>query len=172
MSRSRLHQGHGDPPSKRAPVVVGVVPQQSADLVRRAASLARDMGAGLLCVWVDGSRALVGQDDDGTLLTTPVDPDQDDDSAVLAEDRLLRHLEDVLAESSVSWRFVYTVGEVARGLSGVADQNDAALIVVGTRRPGLAGWMNQLVGGSVAGRLAHTQHRPVTVIPPATRDSA
>lgn len=64
---------------------------------------------------------------------------------------------------------VYTVGETARALAAVAAQHDARLVAVGPRRPGLVGWMDEAVGGSVAGRLAHTQHRPVLIVPPALR---
>ena len=45
------------------------------------------------------------------------------------------------------------------------------MIVVGSRRAGLGGWMNHLVGGSTAGRLAHTQPIPVTIVPQTPKES-
>jgi nucleotide-binding universal stress UspA family protein len=127
------------------------------------------MGVGLICVWVDASHVYVDVEPDGTLDATPLDPDQDDQGAIGAEEDLERRLEKELADVEVPWLFVFTVGETVRALAAVADEHDARLIAVGPRQPGLAGWMNQLVGGSVAGRLAHTQHRPVLIIPPAPR---
>lgn len=50
-------------------------------------------------------------------------------------------------------------------LALVADEHDARTTVVGTHRPGLVHWMSQVVASSVAGRLAHTQRRPVLLVP-------
>ena len=69
------------------------------------------------------------------------------------------------------WRFVYTVGEASQALARVGREADAAMIVVGSRRPGLGGWMNHLIGGSTAGHLAHTQPLPVTIVPQRPRSS-
>ena len=64
-----------------------------------------------------------------------------------------------LGPTGLPWRFVYTTGEAARGLSLVADEHDARMIVVGTHRPGLMHWMNQLVSGSVAGAVRFSRRR-------------
>jgi nucleotide-binding universal stress UspA family protein len=141
-------------------------------VVHEAAALATALGCGLVCAWVDGSRVVIGEQPDGTITTTPLDPDQDDDDRRLrAEKEMSRHLKLVLAQTDVPWLFVYTVGEAAHGLAAIAEQHDARLIAVGARRHGLAGWMTQLIGGSVAGRLVHTQTRPVVVFPPGPRGS-
>ena len=50
-------------------------------------------------------------------------------------------------------------------LARVARESGATLIVIGSRRPGIGGWMNHLIGGSTAGHLAHTQPLPVTIVP-------
>lgn len=162
MTRARDRQPGG-------PVVVGVVPRQQPTVVREGAALAHDLAVGLVCVWVDGSRVYLGEAPDGTVFTTPLDPDQDDDRREAAEQEMRAQLEESLAGAEVPWTFVYTVGEVAHGLAGAAREYDARLIVVGARSAGLGGWMSQLIGGSVAGRLAHTQHRPVVVVPPGRR---
>jgi len=54
----------------------------------------------------------------------------------------------------------------------VGREEGAAMIVIGSRRPGLGGWMNHLIGGSTAGHLAHTQPLPVTIVPQAPEEVA
>ncbi len=148
-------------------MVVGVIPGQSAAVVQEAARLARAMSAGLVCVWSDAARTFVARDPDGTLVTTPLDPDHVDDreDEVAAEVELAAEVERVLEGSDVPWRFVYTVGEASRELARLGQESGAAMIVIGSRRPGLGGWMNHLIGGSTAGHLAHTQPLPVTIVP-------
>jgi nucleotide-binding universal stress UspA family protein len=169
MSRSQPHHWHGGAAPHGRPVVVGVAPGQRSQVVREAGALARSMGVGLICVWSDASHVYVGQEPDGTVDATPLDPDQDDAGVVTAEAELEHRLERDLADVDVPWLFVYTVGEIVRALDTMAVEHDARLIAVGPRQPGFAGWMNQVIGGSIAGRLAHTQHRPVLIVPPAPR---
>lgn len=168
MNRSLPHHWHGGAVPPGRPVVVGVVPDQQPVVVQEAGALAQSMGVGLICVWADASHVFVGDEPDGAFDATPLDPDQDDDAGTADAD-LERRLERDLADVAVPWLFVYTVGETARALAAVAAQHDARLVAVGPRRPGLVGWMDEAVGGSVAGRLAHTQHRPVLIVPPALR---
>lgn len=87
-----------------------------------------------------------------------------DTEALLMAD-LRRHLDG----REVSWRFVYTAGEAPRGLARVAREYQAPAVVVGSRRPGPGGWMNEMFGGSVAGHLSHTQETPVLVVPLSPR---
>jgi nucleotide-binding universal stress UspA family protein len=47
----------------------------------------------------------------------------------------------------------------------LADQVDARLLVVGTRKRGLGESIREFFTGSVAARLAHRQQRPILVIP-------
>ncbi|GIG21065.1 hypothetical protein Cch01nite_17890 [Cellulomonas chitinilytica] len=164
MSRTRPRPWSGPVPER--PLVVGVQPDQAPTVLEQAAGIALALGTGLVCVWVDPSQVVVTVEPDGTWDTTPVDPDRDDDvDGSPAEATLFTHVRDLLADAGVPWRFEYAVGETARGLHAAAEAHDAALIAVGTRRPGFGGWMTEVVGGSVAGRLAHTQDRPVLVIP-------
>jgi nucleotide-binding universal stress UspA family protein len=167
VTRSAPHPWHGTPVDGAPTVVVGVIPRQSPVVVHHGASVARGLGANLLCVWSDPARTFVGQESDGTLVTTPLDPDHADsgDGDGVAETALAVEVEANLAGREVPWRFVYTVGEASRALTRIAQETGAVLLVVGSRRPGLGGWMNHLVGGSTAGRLAHTQPLPVTVVP-------
>ncbi|GEL99257.1 universal stress protein [Cellulomonas terrae] len=167
MTRSAPHPWHGTPVPGTPTVVVGVLPRQSPTVVLGAAALARAMGASLVCVWADPARTLVAEEPDGTLVTTPLDPDHADrlDGDGVAETAMAEQLAAHLEGSGVTWRFVYTVGEASRALARVARETGAAQIVIGSRRPGVGGWMNHLIGGSTAGRLAHTQPFPVTIVP-------
>ncbi len=149
------------------PVVVGVEPSQPDRVVEEAAGLARSLGTGLVCVWVDPAHLVAEREPDGSLDLVPVDSDRDDEDEEPPDDAIVARLGRCLEASGVPWRFVHTTGEAARGLTAAADEHDARMIVVGTHRPGLAHWMNQLISGSVAGRLAHTQRRPVLLVPAA-----
>lgn len=115
MNRSQPHHWYGGAVPPARPVVVGVVPDQHPVVVQEAGALAQSMGVGLICVWVDASHVLVGDEPDGTFDATPLDPDQDDDAGT-AEADLERRLE-----------------------------------------------------RDLVGCLAHTQHRPVLIVPPALR---
>jgi hypothetical protein len=136
---------------------------QDATVALGAAVLARRLGTGLVCVWVDEAH-VARADRDGDLALTPVDPDRDEEPDGLASEAdLLRQLTGLLHD--LPWRLVYVAGETTRGLATVAAEYDAPFIAVGTRRPGLGGWMHEVVGGAVGGRLAHTQPRPVLLLP-------
>lgn len=152
-------------------IVVGVDPDQRPSIVREAAALAATMSAGLVCAWVDSTQVIYGATLDGTRLITPLDPDQAASSSEGVREQVQQHLADILADSSVPWRLETAVGDIASGLTEVAQAWDADLIAVGGRRPGFSGWMNELIGGSIAGHLVHTQARPVVVIPGTAQDS-
>lgn len=172
MARSAPHPWHGTPLTGARAVVVGVIPEQSARVVHGAAELAQALGTNLVCVWSDTSRTLVATDNDGSLETTPLDPDHvDSGDSVAAEWDLATEVGDRLSGYKGPWRFVYTVGEATHALARVAHEHDAWMIAVGSRRAGLGGWMNHLVGGSTAGRLAHTQPVPVTIVPQNPKES-
>ena len=129
--------------------------------------MATTMGAGLVCAWVDSTQVIYGASLDGTRLITPLDPDQSADTSHALNERVHRFVAEHLADRQVPWRLESTVGDIASGLTEIADQWQACLIAVGGRRPGFTGWMNELIGGSIGGHLVHTQSRPVLVIPGA-----
>ncbi len=163
MARSFPHPWSAPAPAN--PVLVGIEPSQSPRVVDEAAALARALGTGLVCVWVDSAHLVAEREADGSVDLVTVDSDHDDTDDETPDEAVAARLAERLAPTGVPWRFVYATGEAARGLALVADEHDARMIVVGTHRPGLAHWMNQLVSGSVAGRLAHTQRRPVLLVP-------
>ncbi|MBE7699891.1 universal stress protein [Oerskovia sp. Sa1BUA8] len=127
------------------PLLVGVHPGQHPDIVQRAAGFAHALGTTLACVWVD------------------VGPVPDDGSG---ERRLQAELDQALRATGIDWHLTVAAdGDVARRLDETAVSHDAAVVVVGAHRAGADGWRDEALGGSVAGRLSHLQHRPVVVLP-------
>ena len=167
MTITRDHPWVGEP--QENPLVVGIEADQDPRVLDRARELAEQLRTGMLCVWVDPGYVVASAEMAGAG-SIPVGPDQDEADTTEVESALIDHVQRQLEGRQVPWRFVYTAGEVARGLSRVAREYQAPMMVVGSRRPGFAGWMNELIGGSVGGHLAHTQDIPVLVVPlPATR---
>ncbi len=79
--------------------------------------------------------------------------------------RLQEHLEEwcaPLRAAGVPYRAILAEGAPAQALLEVADEHDAALLVVGRRGKG---GFTELLLGSVAHHLSHHSMRPVVVIP-------
>jgi nucleotide-binding universal stress UspA family protein len=148
-------------------VVVGV-DHKHPDLARRAASLVQSLGGSLIelvCVWVDETAV-----SDSRGFTVSVDPDIAVSSDAYGAD-VLAGLNRAMADVGLPWSALRGAGDPAAELGRVADQVEAAMIVVGARRSGLRGWTTNIVGGTVAGRLIHNQPRPVVVLPGAAPTS-
>lgn len=148
-------------------VVVGV-DHKNPDLARRAASLVQSLGGSLIelvCVWVDETAV-----SDSRGFTVSVDPDIAVSSDAYGAD-VLAGLNRAMADVGLPWGARRGAGDPAAELGRVADQVEAAMIVVGARRSGLRGWTTNIVGGTVAGRLIHNQPRPVVVLPGAAPTS-
>lgn len=153
---------HDDGP---APVLVAVVPEQPPAVVRTAASFAHRLGTDLLCAWVDTSRYVLAQMPDGALATLPLDPDLVEAPADGIDPGLETAIAATLDPLPVRWSARSLAGGAAQELAALAEEVDAAMIVVGTREAGWRGSLHELLGGSVAVQLAHRQHRPVMVVP-------
>jgi nucleotide-binding universal stress UspA family protein len=65
----------------------------------------------------------------------------------------------------VHWRLHLATGDPAHVLQALADDCDAAVIVVGTRGCGTRPALHRLVNGSVSSHLVHHAERPVLVVP-------
>ncbi|WP_166846525.1 universal stress protein [Isoptericola sp. BMS4] len=153
------------------PVVVGVVPGQPDLVPLTAASWARAVGApAMRLAYVDTSRYVVEEHADGGVTHAPLDPDAADDSWERILGTMREHLAGVLADAAVPWRLDYLAGRPDRALTHLARAVDAAAIVVGTRAPGSAAHLRELLEGSVAVHLAHHQHRPVITVPTSVVD--
>ncbi|MCP3426402.1 universal stress protein [Rothia sp. AR01] len=147
------------------PVVVGVVPGIPLAVVAEAAGFAEHFRTELICVSVDASRYSDAPGTDEGLAARPIDPDAAGDDAVEFDPRLRAAIASVMECRSVSWSVRALAGGAARRLTRFADDVDASMIVVGTREAGVKGSLREFFNGSVAVQLAHTQRRPVVVIP-------
>lgn len=134
-------------------MVLGVEPGMNAAVLAAAGKLARELHARLVCVYADSGRIMTQKLAAGDLLT----------SAGRVSEELAWEISSVI--TGVEFETYTVAGDPAKVLSAVAEQLDAQMIVVGTRRAGLRNKMTEIIDGSIAVTLAHKQLRPVLVIP-------
>lgn len=151
--------------TQRTHVIVGVVKRQPPAVVAEAAAFARHFNAVLVCATVDSSRYMVDRRPDGSITSLPTNPDNPELRVETFDPKLRAELAATLEDRDVIWDTRPLVGDEAHALAGLAQELNAAMIVVGTRAATFAGTVHEFVNGSVATRLAHLQHRPVVVIP-------
>lgn len=147
----------------RGAVIVGVIPEQSNRVLREAARYASLLKAPLLVVHVDVTRFVTYEDPDGYVHSAPIDINL----AAGAEDfvEVTRAATELLTGRSLSWSVRQLVGDPALAIKNLAEQVDARLLVVGTRKRGFGESIREFFTGAVAARLAHRQPRPILVIP-------
>ena len=144
-------------------VVVGVTPDQPERVLKVAARYAALLGAPLVVVNVDVMRFITYEDPDGSVHSAPIDMDIDTGSDDLAA--VTTRAAKLLEGRDVPWSVQQLVGDPAIGLKRIAEQCDAKMIVVGTRRRGFGESVREFFTGSVAARLTHRQTRPLLVVP-------
>ena len=144
-------------------VVVGLVAGAPARLVQEAARFARLFGVELLVVTVDGGRYLAF--DDPTGMVPQLDVSLAQQAAQAEADQVELECANALQHAGIRWSMRQLAGDPAKAISQVAEEVDANLIVVGTRRPGLGETLREFFNGSVAARLSHRQSRSVLVGP-------
>lgn len=150
-------------PAAHGAVIVGVVPGQSARVLKEAARYAKLFGAPLIVAHVDVTRFVTYEDPDGYVHSAPIDI-----NVVAGESDLTAVKDaasDALADSDLKWSVQQLVGDPALAIKHLAEQIDARLLVVGTRKRGIGESIREFFTGSVAARLTHRQSRPVLVIP-------
>ncbi|MBN8882721.1 MAG: universal stress protein [Salana multivorans] len=152
-------------PSPRTHVVVGVALGRPDAVVVTAATFAERFGAELVCASVDVARYPIDTGPAGTVIATSIDPDLADDAVEVFDPDLRSAIAAALTGRQVPWSTRALAGSPARELARLADDVDAAMIVIGTREPGFRGALHEFFNGSVAAQLAHRQHRPVVVVP-------
>jgi nucleotide-binding universal stress UspA family protein len=147
----------------RGAVIVGVVPEQPTRVLKEAARYARLFGAPLLIAHVDVTRFVTYEDPDGYVHSAPIDLNLTGGEADLAAVKSAATA--VLDGSGITWTVRQLVGDPALAIKHLADDVEARLIVIGTRKRGIGESIREFFTGSVAARLAHRQHRPILVVP-------
>ncbi|MGU3643440.1 universal stress protein [Microbacterium sp. C23T] len=144
-------------------VIAGVIPDQSPRVLKEAARYAKLFQAPLVVVHVDVTRFVTYEDPDGYVHSAPIDIN------IAAGEGELAKVQDaaasVLGESGPEWTVRQLVGDPAMAIKHFADEIDARLLVVGTRKRGFGESVREFFTGSVGARLAHRQHRPILIVP-------
>ncbi|BDV29468.1 universal stress protein [Microbacterium terricola] len=163
MSDEAAENTSQDADAPRGAVIVGTVPGLPSRVVKEAARYAKLLSAPLLVVHVDVTRFVTYEDPDGYVHSAPIDMNiaagESDLALVTAEAAAL------LEGHGVDWTVRQLVGDPALAIKHLAEQTDAKLIVVGTRKRGIGESIREFFTGSVAARLAHRQHRSILVVP-------
>jgi len=150
-------------PKRAGVVIAGVVPGQSPRVLRAAARQAALAGADLVVAHVDTTRFVAFEDPDGYVSPSTVDVAGAQAAAALSD--VQAAADSALADAQGSWTVRQVIGDPALALIHLADELDASLLVVGTRKRGLGESLREFLTGSVAARLTHRQRRPVLVVP-------
>ncbi|KJL45434.1 universal stress protein [Microbacterium trichothecenolyticum] len=144
-------------------VIAGVIPDQSPRVLKEAARYAKLLQSPLVVVHVDVTRFVTYEDPDGYVHSAPIDIN------IAAGEGELAKVQDaaasVLGDSGPDWTVRQLVGDPAMALKHFADEIDARLLVVGTRKRGFGESVREFFTGSVGARLAHRQHRPILIVP-------
>lgn len=156
---------HSEPRARAALIIVAVEPSQSDAVLLEACTLAADLGCELVCAHVDLSRYAVQENQDGSVVSAPFDPDVPALSEEKFDARLAEHIDAVVAAREIRYSLRALAGDPSRALAHLAETLNARLIVVGTHHPGFRRGIKDFFNGSVAVHLAHRQHRPVVVVP-------
>lgn len=166
MADEAFDATHGESadPAAHGAVIVGVIPDQPTRVLAEGARYAKLLGAPLLVVHVDVTRFVTYEDPDGYVHSAPIDINIAAGEGDL--DRVKAAAETFLAgHDDVQWSVRQLVGDPAMAIKHLAEQVDAKLIVIGTRKRGIGESIREFFTGSVAARLAHRQHRSILVVP-------
>jgi len=134
-------------------IVVGVEAGMPSGVLTTAAELAKQLGDRLVCVHALSGRYVTEKIAEGDLL----------ESAEPVSEDLAWELS--LSITGINFESYAVAGDPAKVLAAVAEQQDARMIVVGTRRSGLRQKFAELLDGSIALALAQKQARPLLVVP-------
>lgn len=151
------------PPDLRTgPVIVGVDEVAACRRPLRAAVfLARSLGRPLVLVHVR-RRAMPMVEG---YVPIPEEVGLNDDAEDALEEALSADLQASGELVGVSWELVSTSGDAASELIRLADDRDAACLVVGKRHSGFAEFLHRIATGSVSRAVVATQRFPVMVVP-------
>lgn len=147
----------------RGAVVVGLIPGQNPRVVQEAARFAKLFCTSVVVASVDMPRYATFEDPTG--MTASIAPEVLQAASQADVEAIELEVSEALTGAGVQWALKRLHGEPSRAIGELAEQLDANLIVVGTRRPGLGETLREFFNGSVAARLAHKQPRSVLVVP-------
>jgi nucleotide-binding universal stress UspA family protein len=88
-----------------------------------------------------------------------------DDAENALETALVRELTDSGDLTGVSWELLSTTGEAGAELVRIADERDAACVVVGKKHTGFSDLLHRIASGSVSRAVVARQKFPVLVVP-------
>lgn len=151
------------PPDLRSgPIIVGVDDAVSCGRPLRAAVfLARSAGRPLLLIHV---RRRVMPMVEG-YVPVPEDIGAHDQAEDAIEAQLVHTLSSSGDLTGVSWELVSTTGEAGAELVRLADERDAACVVVGKRHTGFADVLHRIASGSVSRAVVARHKFPVLIVP-------
>jgi len=144
------------------PVVIGVDAVTTCGRpLRAAAFLSRALGRPMLLIHVR-RRAMPMVEG---YVPIPEEMGVNDD----AEEAIERDLRAMLASGGdldgIDWELISVTGEAAGEIIRVAQERDAACVVVGKRHKGFAEFLHRMASGSVSRAVVATQKFPVLVVP-------
>ena len=147
------------------PLVVGVLPGQSPEVLRTAASLAAKLAAQLICAHVDEASYLVEWDPARSAHRLSLHPDTDNAEIRAVTQELRNSIGSACEGLGIHWTLRTLAGDPARALGRLATEVGAAMIIVGTPEPGLGHRISAALNGSVAAWLSHHQDHPILIVP-------
>jgi nucleotide-binding universal stress UspA family protein len=148
-----------------ATVLVAVTRKQTPEVIVQAAHIAALTGADLICANVEVTHYTLEVRSDQLVSAGPIAAEQDAPAEEVFDHDFAERIAAALTGTEVRWSLRELTGEPAHELARLADEVDAQLIVVGSHQAGLSAATRERLSGSVAMHLAHTQHRPVMVVP-------
>lgn len=151
------------PPDLRSgPIVAGVDDATACGRpLRAAAFLAAATGRPLLLVHV--RRRAMPMVEGYVPIPEEIEAGDEAEDAVEAE--LVRILTDSGDLTGVSWELLSTTGEAGAELVRIAEDRDAACVVVGKRHSGFGDFLHRIASGSVSRAVVARQKFPVLVVP-------
>lgn len=95
----------------------------------------------------------------------PEEMGANDEAEDAVEAELVRALNDSGDLAEVTWELVSTTGDAGAELVRIAEERDAACVVVGKRHTGFADFLHRIASGSVSRAVVARQKFPVLVVP-------
>jgi nucleotide-binding universal stress UspA family protein len=92
-------------------------------------------------------------------------PEDAEEQRLRTRESLVRHVEALIAGTSVEWTFDAVTGDAVTVLEEQCQVSGAYLVVVGTRHAGIGTALDRLISGSTSRGLQKRCARPVLVVP-------